>query len=1018
MTGLTSPVFVGRVAELARLEAALRRSVSGEPRAVLVLGEAGVGKSRLLEEFAGRARDTGALVLGGGCQRLAAGGLPYLPFVEALRALARAVPAAELRAILGPARAELGRLLPELHPEPRSERERAEGGPHARTRLFELFLGVAERLSDRSPVVLLIEDLQWSDRSSRDLLLFLVRNVRRGRLMVVSSCRADELHPGDDVLALLAELDRTGRVERLELPTLGREELAAQLESILGTPPRRDLVDRILARTGGNPFFTEELLAAGGGGMPEELPPRLRDVLLSRIAGLSRPARDVVRVASVGGGWIDDGVLADVVKMPEAQRLEGLREAVARHILLPAADAGGTGDGYRFRHSLLQQAVYAQLLPTERRLIHAAYAQALSAGTEERQGAIELAHHWYAARDAARALPAAIEAGMSAEQVYAYEEAGRHYERALELWDRVPYADDRVPADRVHVLRRAAEAAALTGRYARAIEFGRKALELLDPNEDPVRVAAIHERLRFYLWEAGDHEAALADAEESVRIVPVEPPSATRANVLGHLAWLYTARGEFAASRALAEEALAVARAAGAVTEEALALGVLGWDLVHLGDPDGGVARIREAWQLAHQVGGALGLGLAYSHLSAVLERVGRVEEALSVALEGMEVAGKLGLERSYGSVLAANAASCLYALGSWREADVLIRDAVEVDLGGPEQLWLHLTYARLDAAQGRSEAAAGRLERARALAEQTGSAETLPIAAAAAELSLTLGRVEEARATAAVALRSVKTEVWQPVLGTLFTLALRAEAEAAGRARATRDADGRRKAERSARRLLDGLRSLTGPAPTGERGAVLALAEAERSRALGRADPAQWEVARAAWEGLGRPYPAAYAAFRQAEALLERGSTRAQVEQILVEADRIALALGAEPLHREIDALARGARIDIDQARQGEGQPGAADRAALSANVDESAAALLGLTDREREVLALVAAGWTNRQIAAALFISPKTASVHVSNILGKLGASGRVQAAGIAHRLGLARDLPAPVLEGSPKR
>jgi len=527
---VASPTFVGRVEELHVLEAARVRVADGDPAVVLVGGEAGVGKTRLVAELTARCAADGIRVLVGGCVPVGDGALPYAPVVEALRGLLGDVGVAAVRELVGPSWPELARLLPALG-EPR-----AGGGPPdqaAQARLFELLLGLLGRLCEETPLVLVVEDLHWADRSTRDLLAFLVRNLRRERVLLVVTYRSDET--GRARLGpFLAELDRAGPVDRIELPRFQRPEVAAQLTGILGEAPAADLVEATFARSEGNPFFTEELLEAVRAGS-RELPMTLRDLLLGRITGLPEPARHVLGVAAVAGRPLSHRLLAAVAGLDEP-RLDGALRAAVDHQLLVTRHGE---DGYGFRHALLQEVVYADLLPGERARVHAALAAALTAqpgwaGGTSATVAAELAYHWEAAGDLERALPAAVQAGTAAERSVALAEAHRHYERALQLWDRVPRAAELVSVDQTTLLERAAEAAHLVDADPRAVERIQAALAGVDPATDPVRAGLLHERLGRYLWLTLD-EAALPAYKEAVRLVPAEPESVERARGAGRV---------------------------------------------------------------------------------------------------------------------------------------------------------------------------------------------------------------------------------------------------------------------------------------------------------------------------------------------------------------------------------------------------------------------------------------------------------------------------------------------------
>jgi DNA-binding CsgD family transcriptional regulator len=991
---VASPTFVGRVEELSILEAAQMRAAIGEPAVVLMGGEAGVGKTRLVAELIARCPIEGTRVLAGGCVPVGEGALPYAPIVEALRTLLGDVGVAAVRQLVGPSWPELARLLPALgEPDGSGPLDHA-----AQSRLFELLLGLLGRLAEQAPLVLVVEDLHWADQSTRDLLAFLIRNLRRERVLLLVTYRNDE--PGQDRLGpYLAELDRGGPVQRLELPRLDRDETAGQLAGILGAAPAADLVDGVFARSEGNPFFTEELLEsvrAGSG----RLPATMRDLLHGRIEALSDPAKQVLRVAAAAGRQVPHRLLVAVAGLDEEQLDDALREAIAHQLLV----ARPGGDDYDFRHALLQEVVYASLLPGERARLHAVLAEALVAhpgwaGGTAATVAAELAHHWQAAGELERALPALIEAGLAAERAFAPAEAHWHLERALELWMRVPGAAQLTPIDRGILLERAAEAAQLVDAAPRAVDLLREALAGVDQQHDPVRAGLLHERLGRYLLETLD-QTALTAYEEAVRLIPAEPPSTERAIVLAGYAQILNFLAMYRDGRRVAEEALATARRAGTRREEGRALACLGGTLAALGDLDEGVAHLRDAWRIAEEQSDVDGLGWACIMHAHALERAGRLEGALAAALDGAEASRQLG-GASWRDSLQSYAGYFEFLLGRWEEADRHFRAVLERDrLTGDKGVLTRWDRARLDIARGEVAAAHRNLEEAGRLAAKGGRAFfdaqfAAPLAIARAELALWEGRDEEAFEAAAeglAALARIGDQLGRPVLFALGLAAAANRAERASARRATAEAEA---ARRDGGQLLARLEALADDnASFPELSAVLTQSRAEGSRLSGRSDPAVWAAAAAAWEALGQPYPAASACFREAEALLATRSPRARAEQVLRASHAVAVQLGAVPLRRELELLAQRGRLRLEA--PGEPPPAAKAEA-------PSVARSLGLTQREAEVLALVAAGRTNRQIGQELFITEGTAGVHVSRILAKLGVAGRGEAAAVAHRLGL---------------
>jgi DNA-binding CsgD family transcriptional regulator/tetratricopeptide (TPR) repeat protein len=1000
---VASSRFVGRTAELGRLEAAFAYARGGEPLTLCVGGEAGVGKTRLVARFASEIRRGGGQVLLGGCIELAETALPYAPVAQALRGLGRGLEPAALDELVGPGRPLLARLLPELGQEEPAQA----AGPTGQARLFEAFLALLERLADRSPAALVIEDLHWADRSTLDLLAFLHRNLQAGLLLVLTY-RSDELHRRHPLRPFLAELDRSGRADRLEVTRFDRVDVADLLAGILGARPDDSLVERIWRRSQGNAFFAEELLAASqqGDGSGRSLPPSLQNVLLSRVQVLPDEAQATLRVVAAASGRVEHELLAAVSELADADLLAALREAVAHQVLVPDP----ASETYAFRHALTQEALYAELLPGERARLHAAFARVLAERPELAEPnrvaatSARLAYHWVRAHEPARALPAAVEAGLESKSASAFADAQGHFELALELWDQVPGAGERLGLDRAVVLQQAADSAYLAGDPARAITLTRAALAGVDAGRDPVRAGVLHGRLGEYLRATGG-EGVFAEYEAAVGLVPASPPLAERAQVLAAFGEALITEGRYRESRALCEEAIAIASRIGALAEEGDARRALGVDLAFLGDLDAGVGQLGQARRIAETVGKVDEVARAVANLSGLLEAFGELEEATEVALEGAELAAAQGLGRWHSPFLTAMAARAQLGLGRWDDAEVLLERAagrVAPELAAA-RVYIHSARCQLALARGRAEAAAGHLAVAREAYAQTVTQPwfATPLFVATAELALLEGRLGEAGDAVAAGLAVAGAD--PGFAAPLFALGLRAAADRAERARAHRDDHEVAETGRVGTTLIGELGARMAPEradgamPTPRTEALMLLCQAELARLEGRGDPGPWAAAAATWERLGEPYPAAYARLREAEALLLGGLTRERVEASLRAAHRTAGELGAAPLLAEIEALARRGRLDLGA--DDEGAPAPAPPSPLDG---------LGLTAREQEVLGLVALGRTNAQIAETLFISPKTATVHVSNILGKLGVRNRVEAATIAHRLGIVAPEP----------
>jgi DNA-binding CsgD family transcriptional regulator/tetratricopeptide (TPR) repeat protein len=968
--------LVARAAELAALRAAVERASSGDAATVLVSGEAGVGKSRLVEELMRTARDDGALVLLGRCVDVGDGELAYAPIAGALRSLAVHVDEPELDAALGPGRAELARLVPDLAGGDAAPA--AEPGAFGKARLFELLLGTLGRLGHPRPVVLVVEDLHWADGSTRDLVRFLVRSAAGERLALIATYRTDDIHREHPLRPYLAELRRDARVERVDLAPFSRAEFADLVAAILGTLPSPASLERLYARSEGNAFFTEELLAAAGSA---ELPASLRDALAVHLERLPPPAQRVVRVMAAAGRHVDHRLLERVAAVPADELAAAVRAALDARVIVPARD----GHAYEFRHALLREAAYAELLPGERQALHAVLARELEAAPELGGAAFagEVAHHWHAAGERERALVASVRAGSEAERVYAYPEALRHFQRALELWDRAA-PESRAGLDHVKLAERAAEAATAAGETQLAIAFAQRAVELAEPE----RAGAQYARLARLLWDAGSGADALP---VSARAIALTPPDRTaeRARMLESHARLLALTGRGHEAQAPIGEAIGIARELGDPEIEA---GTLATRVITMhGLAEEALAAGKEAMVAARRHGDPETLMRAYINAAEAFDHGGRVQDAIDLSREGIEESRRLGMERAMGVHLRGELAGRVVKLGRYDEARDEIEEGLRAAPEGAAAVALHHAAAALAARRGDAQAADAAAALSRANAREAGSGQsTARGAAALVELALWDGDMERAGAIVDEALALVRDAEYVWYSAPLYALGAWALADRALRARAAGadgDADDAHAAARALAARFDD-RLIDGGVP--EVAAYRAQVAAELTRLVDAPSPAAWEDARRRWERLGLPFHAALCGWREAEALLLAGTDRERAAELLGDAGRQAEALGARPLAAAVAALARRARIEL-------GAEGAGASEELPA----------GLTPRELEVLRLMAEGQTNREIGAALFISEKTVSVHVSRVLSKLGAANRAQAATIAHRLGIVAPL-----------
>ncbi|HEX7106443.1 MAG TPA: AAA family ATPase, partial [Acidothermaceae bacterium] len=905
---VVSPVFVGRASELAALEAALTAAADGQPGVALVGGEAGVGKTRLLDEFTTRATDAGFVVLVGHCIELGADGLPLAPLVDALRALARGRSTEELADLFGPTRRGLARLLPELDPDAGAQRADRDGGQTAQ--LLELVLGLVTRLSAERPLLLAIEDLHWADQSTLELVAFLVRSMRGIPVLLVATYRSDELHRRHPLRPLLTGWERVRSVRRVELPRFDRAEVGAQLDAILSRTTKPELVDVIFDRSGGNAFLVEELAGTvQSGGDPTDLPPSLRDVLLSRLDSLSDPARRLVRTAAVSGRSVSEQLLATVAKVEGPALFDALREAVESHLLV----VDETGRGYAFRHALARDAVYEDMLPGERVQLHMAYGEALSAAPQLVDDAAALpailAFHWYAALDLPRALGASVDAARLAMSRYAPVEAQRHLERALEIWPRVPDAPQRTGLDLVELTRLAGTAAYDAGSVDRAVSLFDQALSELPPDFDPVRRALILVRKARAIADAGGERESEAPLRQALALLPEGETSQAHAVVLISLGRYQMRIGAMQAALQTSQQALDAARAVGATREAADALATLGIAQAYLGDADDGVRRLREGVELAmeHDIFVAL-RGLV--NLSDVLEMLGRHAEAAAAARQGLDLAADLGMSRSLGAYLVSNMVEPLVRLGRWEEVPQLIAGALAGDPEGVFAATLYVTRAELRLMKGRYDDALADARDVRRLVGGSKDTQfTQSLAYVEAALEHSRGEHERARDILAEALRNTSVDGFTPrYTWPLLWLGMRVEADLAVRARDRRAPEPVASADR--RLFLELADKLTFVAIPELARRQLFLAEQARLHGAGEVEA--WRVGVAACRDADEPPLVSYALFRLAEAACADGDRDAAAAAAR-ESAGIAVRLGAEPVLAEVRALARRARLPID---------------------------------------------------------------------------------------------------------
>ncbi|MFE9655147.1 helix-turn-helix transcriptional regulator [Micromonospora sp. NPDC006431] len=970
----TAPL-VGRADTVTALRSALLDDVApGHTAAVFLTGESGVGKTRLLAEVSERLREAGALVLTGSCLDIGDAS-PLHPLRQALRRFdAEATEARLASAVRG-----LLQVFDEETP-----------GPDGAGTLLERVSRGLQLVAGGRPLVLVLDDFQWVDRSTRQLLLYLLAGLGDLQLSVLAAIRAESLQGAHPLRRVLTELRRLRSVRVVDLAPLdraGTDELAA---AIVGAPLNPDAADQMWQRSGGNPFVVEELardLRDGRDGLSDTV----REVFLARVDALPQHAHAVVHAVAAGVEPVEHWLLAQVVRLPEEELIDAVRAAVAHRLLV------GADDGYRLRHRLVAEVLAHELLPAERAALHRRYAEALTSATAELHQA-RLAHHWRLAGEPGRALPAAMAAAREAERLQGYTEAHRHWSAALQLANTPaavsPDGDrpDPVEVNRAELLEHAAETAHHCGEHARALAL----LEELAADPAGPATCALHIRRARYLAAAGRSAPAEAEYRRALEAADCTPRE--RATAAAHLAELLLHLGRYGEAGDQAREALELAAAVeGSTSELVLASAALGFSEAFLEDPDAGLAVMRNALEIAERAGRPEDVACAYLHLAELLTGpLNILEEGVVVARRGAERVAELGLGRTWETRLLAIATNGLFRVGQWAEAEKVVAAALRHRPSGADAVELLLARCRLSVGYGDIEASDRDLEAVATVLAGGGARHVLPMLILRAGLAMWQGRHDLARQAVQRGLTESRSDD-VIVLATLAWHGLRAEAEAHASRTVEVDPTAVRRLREVAERVARKSEKAGAPVRYVADG-FLALCDAEGSRLDGKGDPELWARSAELWDHRNHPYPAAYSRLRQAEALLARRSKPATAGKLLRQAYQMAQGLGAVPLSSEIRTLAGRARVTLEERPAGARPVPRPRRAPADAApaVDE----LEVLTAREREVLAAVAEGLTNKEIGQRLFISERTIGVHVSHIFDKLQVRTRVQASAIFLR------------------
>lgn len=986
-----SSAFIGRRAELDRLRAGLLRASHGSPVAVVVSGEAGIGKSRLLDEFADDvARPAGAdgdaaapLVLRGWCVPVAGAGVAFGPVAMLLRDALRQVP--ELTEVVRERASDIATLLPESVLS--GPRPPAPSGELGYLRMIEASRVLLAEAARTRPVVAIVEDVHWADRSSGAALAHLASRSQPGGLMVVVSYRSEDLPRHHHMAPILRELERTGHGEGLAVSAFDGVELRAQLTELLGTEPTEDLVQALAERSGGNPFFVEELVAAESRS-PDELPIALSDLLVSRMDPLPAQWQRLVRVAAAVGRRVHPALLARCLGVSEADAVPGIRAAVDAGILKPVADR------LEFRHELMREAVYATLLPGERRPLHASVARVLTDHPELSPGEWcmgDLAYHWTEAGVTRAALEASVRAAAEAREYAAPAAAARHTANALELWDSVDDAEELVGFDRIELYIRMSEDSMLGGGVP-AHTWASRALELIDCNADPVRYALVAVRSAWLELMAGRAQRALDVSADAARVIAAHPDGLAKAKVDTEHAQILMMCDRYQESAEASRQAHELAVRIGDRNTEVYAGAIYGVALCTVGDWIHGLQVLEEASRksrtLPAEEGAAGARARAALSYSFCLYWLGFTAQAHRVAEAGSRVAAVDGLGLSMGFMLRSCAAAMAVASGDVASAELLLAD---VSPSPVQRFSRFLAEARASIAIARGE-----FRRADEVLAGASVSALAPVGLyhlGPIEVAVAEQRFDDARALIGPLLDDALARDISWKIAPLAALGVAAENQCALHHRIRGDHQAAAEAVERAEELVARaeaasarITALAGDVPPSVR-AWEAMARARLADTVGEPDPAAWAYAVECCVLGGFPFLVMQARMSAAGAALavgDRELASSQVARLLDEAS----AHGYEPQLVAARELAERARL-----RTGEkAAPGAQDTAGR-----------VGLTDREVQVLALVAEGMTNKEIGERLFLSPKTVSVHITNLLRKLDVPGRRDAARLARRLGI---------------
>ncbi len=960
MEDLAAAGLLGREQELAVVEQCLAATGRGDSGVLLLSGDAGMGKTSLVQVTVAKATEQGFTVLVGHCLDIEAG-IPFGPILEAVKPLLIHEGDRD-RPVVG-------------HVLERAQLEGGSGEPNP-TLVLDALRGLIEETVASNPVVLVLEDMHWVDRSTQDLALALARTVS-GPLLSVLTYRKEELTRRHPFRQALVGLGLGARARRLDLSPLGRSAVHEMVQRHDEGGATRDRVDAVLVRSEGNPLYVEELLASEDvahdtsvSSFDATVPPLLSDLFLARVDSLSEPARHLLRAASAGGAQVDPDIVSVVAGMEARAGTRLWREVLEANLIVGA-------EPLRFRHGLLREAVYADLLPAERRALHSRFAEALEGRVDCSPEAMQMstlgqiAFHYVAAQEHSAALVASVRAGLAAARFGAPETA-THFQRAVDSWDRVPNAAAVSGLAKADLLLLLGEAVGRQGDLLRWKELVEAAARLLDPEGDPLLAGRVSSAMGvlvgFGIMDSSGHEEQVHRAVASAG----EEPHAELARLLVARAAVHARHFRHALALADASRALEVSRAVRAADAEVAALVDKGVASIMLGRYGAGLADLTEAVRVADRSGQRGESLVQQGHLAWHHLMAGHIETGLDLARRGRRAALAEALP-----VVAAycgeQEVECLTWQGRLDESDALLAELV--GLGMPE--YRRMIFRAQSLVERGDGVGALQVERDMALdpARAAGIVST-DDGIRQVRLFLMLGDTAQALAVADSLLSA--TEGSDSPLSR--AIAARAGYEALRAARPAGIDEPTGMADRAARALATATAGLNeqwrGSLYDLDR--VIAAGHARSLAGEGTLDDRRTAVEIATTFGDGVLLaPQLWLA----EELLRAGQ-RDEGRVLLVQLWQSARALGARHVQEEATRLARRNRIPL---------PGAT----------EAAGPLAKLTPREREVLDVLTTGATTRTIATRLFISEKTVGVHITNVLAKLGVANRGEAAALARSL-----------------